>query len=182
MRKNAKGAEEKKRSQETKKMEFMETKFNENDEKESLWKKNTQKPTKNGEKPKYVVTKGNKHDTMTMKIKLCTERSWALQDMIASIAYILRSHKRSESAKKVRLFSSPAGTDFGTTWRKSCKKQMKNKSPKGYPFVCYEITNKPSLCAKGRRETIWKSYLQYSWVSWWLRASCRPWRLRQTAR
>ena len=36
MRKNAKGAEEKKRSQETKKMEFMETKFNENDEKESL--------------------------------------------------------------------------------------------------------------------------------------------------
>ena len=41
MRKNAKSAEEKKRSQETKKMEFMETKFNENDEKESLWKKNT---------------------------------------------------------------------------------------------------------------------------------------------
>ena len=41
MRKNAKGAEEKKRSQETKKMEFMETKFNENDEEESLWKKNT---------------------------------------------------------------------------------------------------------------------------------------------
>ena len=102
---------------------------------------------KNGEKPKYVVTKGNKHDTMTMKIKLCTERSWALQDMIASIAYIPRSHKRSESAKKVRLFSSPAGTDFGTTWRKSCKKQMKNKSPKGYPFVCYFITNKGiSLC------------------------------------
>ena len=107
MRKNAKGAEEKKRSQETKKMEFMETKFNENDEKESLWKKNTQKPTKNGEKPKYVVTKGNKHDTMTMKIKLCTERSWALQDMIASIAYIPRSHKRSESAKRCVYFQAP---------------------------------------------------------------------------
>ena len=141
-------------------------------------KENTKNPTKNGEKPKYVVTKGNKHDTMTMKIKLCTERSWALQDMIASIAYIPRNQKQSESADQVRLFSSPAGTSFGTTWRKSCKKQMKNKSTKGYPFVCYEITNKPSLCAKGRRETIWKSYLQYSWVSWWLRASCRPWRLR----
>ena len=160
MRKNAKGAEEKKRSQETKKMEFMETKFNENDEKESLWKKNTQKPTKNGEKPKYVVTKGNKHDTMTMKIKLCTERSWALQDMIASIAYIPRSHKRSESAKKVRLFSSPAGTDFVTTWRKSCKKQMKNKSPKGYPFVCYFM---------GLSHSWWNSSTEAAALLLWLR-------------
>ena len=77
-----------------------------------------------------------------------------MQDMIASIAYIPRSHKRSESAKRCVYFQAPQVRTLERSDGNPVKKQMKNKSPKGYPFVCYEITNKPSLCAKGRRETI----------------------------